>query len=145
MKEFMSWLNEGWGFLIAIIAGVTLLWNFRKTVKDMLKEFKTPFTELDEKIVKINTRLDEIIGHDAKVDRALLTLQRNSLLKICGDVLKRGYSTPAEKSTISDQYTSYSELGGDSFISDMVTEVFRQPDSEDVLNNTKISKRRSKK
>lgn len=138
MKEFVTWLNEGWGFVIAITAGVTLVWNFRKTLKDIVKELKSPFAELDLKIDKINDKLHDIAEHDAKVDRALLTLQRKSLLDSCEGYLKKGYSTINEKSTISEQYTSYSELGGDSFISDMVAEVINLPvDSHKKEKTTK--------
>ena len=100
MKDFISWLNEGWGFLIATTAGITLVWNFRKTLKDIVKELKSPFTELDTKIDKINEKLHEITAHDEKIDRALLTLQRKSLLDTCEEYLKRGFATMNEKEEV---------------------------------------------
>lgn len=142
MKDFVNWLNEGWGFLIIVSGGITLIWGFRKTIKEIIKELKSPFTELDTKIDKINEKLHEIVAHDERADRALLTLQRKSLLDACGEYLEAGFATMEEKSTISDQYTSYSELGGDSFISDMVAEVMNLPISAPVKETKKRTKKK---
>lgn len=127
MAQFLAWLNQGWGFLVAVTAGVTLLWNFRKTFKDIKKEVNEPFAALDKKIDSLGTKLDGVEAHNNKVDRALLTIQRNSLLRSCAEFLKKGFATMEEKSTISEQYTSYCELGGNSFVGEMVAKVMNLP------------------
>lgn len=63
-------------------------------------------------------------------------MQRNSLLRSCNDFLARGYASMEEKSTISDQYISYHNLGGDSFITEMVEQV------KDLPLKAKVTKKR---
>ena len=92
---------------------------------------RAPFKALSDKVdaleVKIAKKLDDAGLHDAQVQRALLTMQRNSLLRSCEEFLGKGFATTNEKATISEQYTSYSELGGDQFISDLVAQVMKLP------------------
>ena len=86
-----------------------------------------PFTQLNTKMDNLENKMNEVGHHNNLVKSALLTMQRNSLLRSCEEFLRRGFATSNEKQTISEQYTSYSELGGDQFISDMVANVMKLP------------------
>ena len=122
-----------------------MLWNFRKLVKEVKKEINDPFDQVDKKIDDLSNTLNDKIDSlsdemnskidglqekidlsedsDKKVRGALLTMQRNSLLRSCEDFIGRGFATLNEKETISRQYDSYHELGGDSFVTDLVERV----------------------
>ena len=124
MVEF---LEKSWAIIAAFIAGVTLLWNFRKTFKDIKTEITKPITDINDKIDKLSEKVDTAEESDKKVRGALLTMQRSSLLNSCEDFMKRGFATMNEKDTISSQYDSYHDLGGDQFITDLVKSVMDLP------------------
>lgn len=75
--------------------------------------------------------MDEKVTHVTEINsltkQSLLTMQRNSLMRSCSEYISRGYATMEEKATISDQYKSYHDLGGNSFITDMVEQVKELP------------------
>ena len=124
----MEYLQQTWVVVAAAIGGISLVWNFiHKTFNEIKDEVKRPFKDLEAKIDNIESKLDVASAHDAQVQRALLTMQRNSLLRSCENFIKNGCASLEEKQTISEQYTSYSELGGDQFISDMVAIVMNLP------------------
>lgn len=136
--ELTNWLKESWVIIVAVIGGITLLWNFRNTFKDIKQTIIKPLsdvntkidnlsTEVNEKVDRLEKKIDAAEKSDSQVRAALLTMQRNSLLKSCEDFLKRGFSTVQEKETISSQYDSYHDLGGDSFITDLVKDVMSLP------------------
>lgn len=142
----MEFLQQTWVVVAAAIGGITLVWNFiHKTLQEVKAELKRPFVEINEKIDHLEKKINISADHDTQVQRALLTMQRNSLLRSCEEFLRRGYATSNEKSTISDQYTSYSELGGDQFISDLVAQVMKLPieQPEEPKRNKKKSKKES--
>ena len=142
----MEFLQQTWVVVAAAVGGITLVWNFiYKTLQEVKAELKRPFVELNEKIDHLEKKINTSADHDAQVQRALLTMQRNSLLRSCEEFLRRGYATSNEKSTISDQYTSYSELGGNQFVSDLVAQVMKLPleQPEETKNNKKKSKKES--
>lgn len=137
----MEYLQQTWVIVAAAIGGITLLWNFiHKTFGEIKSEIMKPFNQLNDKIDNLEGKMNEFGHHNNIVKSALLTMQRNSLLRSCEEFLDKGFATANEKQTISEQYTSYSELGGDSFISDLVAEVMRLP-----LNGHKSIKKRSSK
>lgn len=156
----MEFLTQSWGYIAAAIGIITLLWNFKKLLKDIKDDITAPFTRMDTKIDdltnslndkidnmsgEINNRIDNLSDDmNKKVDKlqikidaaeksdqqvrgALLTMQRNSLLRSCEDFIGRGFATMNEKETISSQYDSYHELGGDSFVTDLVKTVIDLP------------------
>lgn len=82
----------------------------------MNNSIKTP-------LIKIDERLANLERSDRLTTEALLSLQRKSLLDSCQYYLSRGYASVEEKSTINSQYESYHDLGGDSFISEMVSQL----------------------
>lgn len=126
--DFLQFIQQSWVYIAAIIGGVTLVWNFvNKTLKDIIAGFKRPFDDLDAKIDSLGTKIDETKHHNSVVSRALLSMQRNSLLRSCEEYLRKGYATMNERQTISEQFTSYSELGGNHFIADMVAQVMKLP------------------
>lgn len=146
MAEF---IQKFWGVIVAVIGGITLIWNFRKTFKDIKTEITKPITDMNEKIDNLSDDLNGKIDRlAAKVDKAeksdetvrgaLLSMQRNSLLRSCEDFMRRGFATMNEKDTIRSQYDSYHELGGDHFITDLVKNVMDLP-----LEKQKVTRKKT--
>jgi len=157
----MEFLKQSWGYIAGAIGIITLLWNFRKLVNDIKDNVTAPFTKMDKKIDdltdslnkkiddlsdemntkvdRLNEKIDTAEESDRKVRSALLTMQRKSLLDSCEDFIKRGFATLYEKETITDQYNSYHELGGDQFITDLVNKVVDLP-----LEKQKVAKKSTK-
>ena len=126
--DFIVWLEQSWLVLVACLGGITLVWNFiHKTLKEITASFAKPVRDIEEKIDKINVKMDNAGRHNEIVTKALLAMQRASLLKSTSDYIKRGYATVEEKETVSEQFTSYSELGGNSFVHDMVATTMSLP------------------
>lgn len=126
--DFNTWLQQSWIILVAVVGGITLIWNFiNKTLKEIAGSISKPIKDIELKIDKIDTKIEEAEARDRVVGRALLTMQRASILKLSEDYLKKGFSTLEEKEAISEQFASYSELGGNSFVSGMVSKVINLP------------------
>lgn len=147
MVEF---LKQSWVIIVAVIGGITLIWNFRKTFNDIKTEITKPITDINEKIDnlsddlngkidKLAAKVDKAEESDKKVRGALLTMQRSSLLRSCEDFIKRGFATMNEKDTISSQYDSYHELGGDQFITDLVKSVIDLPLEKQIKTRKKTN------
>lgn len=143
----MEFLNQSWGYIVGAIGVITLLWNFKKLVKDIKTDISKPFTDmntkidnlskdLNEKVDKLSDKIGVVQENDNVTRRALLTMQRNSLLRSCEDFIGRGFATINEKETISSQYESYHELGGDSFVTDLVNQVIDLPLKKQITADT---------
>lgn len=140
--NFVEWIKEGWIILAAIISGITLIWNFlNKTVKEIKNEWSKPITQINTKITSIVEKLDALEESGEIRKRALLSMQRKSLLDSCEHLIKKGYASLEEKETIDDQFRSYKELGGNSFVSDLVKSVESLPLEKGTKN--KKSKKES--
>lgn len=102
----------------------------------MSKTLKEITVKLNAPMAAMKDQLDNIEKHVTKTTTALLTMQRNSLLRSCEECLSRGYATLGQKETIAEQYKSYHELNGNSFITDMVRQVTELPlKASDVVDN----------
>lgn len=133
----IEFVKEFWGLVVGAIGVVTLLWGFFKVLKEIKTEVTKPITNINTKIDNLSKKIDAAEESDKKVRRALLTMQRSSLLKDCEDFIKRGFATMNEKDTISSQYDSYHELGGDNFITDLVNTVKDLPLEKQKVIRTK--------
>ena len=92
-------------------------------MKEISEQLKAPIVQIESKIDAVDAKVTAVAKQTTLLTESTLTMQRNSLLRSCNDFLSRGYATIEEKSTIVDQYKSYHDLGGDSFITDMVEQV----------------------
>lgn len=124
----LAWIEQTWIIVAAVIGGITLVWNFiHKTLKEISEQLRAPIVQIETKIDQVDAKVTEVAKQTTKITEATLTMQRNSLLRSCNDFLSRGYATINEKATIVEQYKSYHDLGGDSFITDMVEQVTELP------------------
>ena len=133
----LEFIQKFWGLILGGMGVVTALWGFFKILKEIKTEISKPITNINDKIDGLSKKIDAAEESDKKVRRALLTMQRSSLLKDCEDFIKRGFATMNEKDTISSQYDSYHELGGDNFITDLVNTVKDLPLEKQKVTRTK--------
>lgn len=124
----IEWLQQSWIIIAAVIGGITLVWNFcSKTLKEIKTSASEPLRAIEEKIDKVDKKVTHVAEINSLTKQSLLTMQRNSLMRSCSEYISRGYATMEEKATISEQYKSYHDLGGNSFITDMVEQVKELP------------------
>jgi hypothetical protein len=89
--NLVEWLSQGWVLVVAVIGGITLIWNFlHKTVKEIKEVWDKPITKLETKIDGVVTSLEALKKDSCTQKHALLTLQRRSILESCEEYLQRG-------------------------------------------------------
>lgn len=76
------------------------------------------------------------LTHDITLlKKGMCAMQREILLKNCETYLTRGWCTFEEKESLNALYEAYHNLGGDSFITDMVKQVNKLPIRKKESNN----------
>ena len=96
----------------------------------LLKEIKAAMLK---PITDIQNKLDSLDSKQEMQNRAVLTLQRRSLLDSCERLLKQGYADLKDKEVIEKQFESYKELGGNSFVKELVVRVLNLPIENDTI------------
>lgn len=112
--------------------------NHQKTLdkhEGILREHSTKLDKIDSTVTVISDDVKESSEYAKEADEliktALCAMQRQSLLNECEKYLKRGFATLEQKETLSGQYESYHNLGGNSFITDIYKQVMGLPVSKD--------------
>ena len=125
IDEVMEWVGQSWILLTGAVAVVGVLISFIKQLKEIKVAMLKPITDIQNK-------LDSLDSKQEMQNRAVLTLQRRSLLDSCERLLKQGYADLKDKEVIEKQLESYKELGGNSFVKELVVRVLNLP----IDNNT---------
>ena len=126
VNEVMSWVGQSWILLTGAVAVIGVLISFIKQLKEIKAAMLRPMTDIQNK-------LDSLDSKQEIQNRAVLTLQRRSLLDACERLLKQGYADLKDKEVVEKQFESYQELGGNSFVKDLVVRVLNLPiDSEEI-------------
>ena len=126
VNEVMSWVGQSWILLTGAVAVIGVLISFIKQLKEIKAAMLRPMTDIQNK-------LDSLDSKQEMQNRAVLTLQRRSLLDACERLLKQGYADLKDKEVVEKQFESYQELGGNSFVKDLVVRVLDLPiDSEEI-------------
>jgi len=101
----------------------------------ILEEHTVKLDKIDTTVTSISGNLKESSEYTKNADEliktALCSMQRQSLLNECEKYLKRGFATLEQKQTLSGQYESYHNLGGNSFITNIYEQVMKLPVSKD--------------
>ena len=126
VNEVMTWVCHTWILLTGAVAVIGVLISFIKQLKEIKAAMLKPMTDIQNK-------LDSLDSKQEMQNRAVLTLQRRSLLDTCERLLKQGYADLKDKEVVEKQFESYQELGGNSFVKDLVVRVLNLPiDSEEI-------------
>ena len=126
VNEVMTWVGQSWILLTGAVAVIGVLISFIKQLKEIKAAMLRPMTDIQNK-------LDSLDSKQEIQNRAVLTLQRRSLLDACERLLKQGYADLKDKEVVEKQFESYQELGGNSFVKDLVVRVLNLPiDSEEI-------------
>lgn len=123
VNEVVTWVSQSWIMLTGIVAVIGVLISFIKQVKEIKAAMLRPITDIQNK-------LDSLDSKQEMQNRAVLTLQRRSLLDSCERLLKQGYADLKDKEVIEKQFESYKELGGNSFVKELVARVLNLPIDE---------------
>ena len=123
VNEVVTWVSQSWMILAGIVAVIGVLISFIKQVKEIKAAMLRPITDIQNK-------LDSLDSKQEMQNRAVLTLQRRSLLDSCERLLKQGYADLKDKEVIEKQFESYKELGGNSFVKELVARVLNLPIDE---------------
>ena len=103
--------------------------------EEILDEHTVKLDKIDNTVTSISGNLKESSEYTKNADEliktALCSMQRQSLLNECEKYLKRGFATLEQKQTLSGQYESYHNLGGNSFITNIYEQVMKLPVSKD--------------
>ena len=126
VNEVMTWVGQSWILLTGAVAVIGVLISFIKQLKEIKAAMLRPMTDIQNK-------LDSLDSKQEMQNRAVLTLQRRSLLDACERLLKQGYADLKDKEVVEKQFESYQELGGNSFVKELVVRVLNLPiDSEEI-------------
>lgn len=118
--NFAEWASHTWYIFATAVAAIAVIIQGIRYIKALKEGIERPFHE-------INNKLDDIAAKQEMQNRAVLTLQRRSLLDACENYLQKGCATLNEKEALSKQFESYRELGGNSFVCELVEQVKELP------------------
>lgn len=99
-------------------------WISKTSDKEGINAKIDNLTTLVEKQVEQNDKMSEELDKQSK---ALQCSLRNSILVIFNSRMKLGYMTIYEKQNIAKLYSEYQNLGGNSFVSEIVEELNNLP------------------
>ena len=114
--EFIDWLEQSWVYVTASIGGITLLWGFRKILKEIEDNIKAPITDIDTKMNKIQDQMNI-------QDEAIKSILRKDILNLSEKYIKQGYITVDQKKTLYELYNSYKNEGGNTFVDALIKDV----------------------
>ena len=80
--------------IAAAISGITLIWKFIGTVKDIKKSINEPITKIDEKVTDLKALVEK---NDSLQNQSLQSLLRDRLLYNYEAYEKLGYASISEK------------------------------------------------
>ena len=158
-KELVT-LFVGIGTIIASILGIIVSNHKLKTqlvddvktpIKEMQKqvtEVKSSVTELDTKVKsldeKVNTVHSDMKANDRLTEGALLSMLRHRLTESGHKYIKLGYIVEDELEAFINEYTSYSELGGNHYVTTLYNKVMELP-VRSIEENERKSRRKISK
>lgn len=104
----MENLQTTWVVIAAAISGITLIWKFIGTVKDIKKSINEPITKIDEKVTDLKALVEK---NDSLQNQSLQSLLRDRLLYNYEAYEKLGYASISEKDNWENMYQKYHALG----------------------------------
>ena len=103
IDEVMEWVGQSWILLTGAVAVVGVLISFIKQLKEIKAAMLKPITDIQNK-------LDSLDSKQEMQNRAVLTLQRRSLLDSCERLLKQGYADLKDKEVIESTVSRFTFL-----------------------------------
>lgn len=138
IMELIKLLGGALGSILTVSAVLTL---FVKPIREKFakwinktantQEFENKFTDINSKIDNLTTLVEKSIEQNnelqaemIKQSEALKASLRNSILKIYYDCKAKGYITTFQLQNVTELFENYKALGGNSFISHIMDEIF---------------------
>lgn len=123
----MDNIQQTWSIIVSLGAGLAVIVGLITNMRKLIAEFNAPLNKLSATVDKLAERVEDVKKHDEIIDKSILAMQRQQILESCERCLQQGFASMEEKQTISWQFKSYHELGGNSFVEDMVKQVENLP------------------
>lgn len=113
---------------------VQLVDDVKTPIKDMQKEvaeMKSSVTKMDEKVGGLETKVNNVYKDMKVSDKltgdALLSILRHRLTESGHKYIKLGYIVEDELEAFINEYTSYTELGGNHYVTALYKKVMELP------------------
>ena len=104
----MEELKTTWVVLAAIVSGVTLVWKFVGTIKEIRKSINEPITKLDAKVTELKLFVEK---NDKLQNETLQSILRDRLFQLHEECSKKGFASISEKDNWENMYKKYHALG----------------------------------
>ena len=131
-----EWLSQGWGYLIALAAGIGAIVSLSQNIKKLAEKLNEPNKRQDAKIealeVKVkdhNNKIDDRVG---VLEEAMACMMRDKINYYFEKSITRGYITPTDYEIVEKFGEAYFKLGGNGIIHKEMEAIERLPIHEQV-------------
>lgn len=161
MEQSLVTLFVGIGTIIASVLGIIVSNHKLKTqlvddvktpIKEMHKEIaemKSSVTKMDSKVTELETKVNNVYrdmkASDKLTGDALLSILRHRLTESGHKYIKLGYIVEDELEAFINEYTSYTELGGNHYVTALYNKVMELPCRRIEEQEKKTSRKKTTK
>ena len=132
----LEWLSQGWGYLIALAAGIGAIVSLSQNIKKLAEKLNEPNKRQDAKIEALESKVKD---HDEKIDdrvgvleEAMACMMRDKINYYFEKSITRGYITPTDYEIVEKFGEAYFKLGGNGIIHKEMEAIERLPIHEQV-------------
>ena len=131
-----EWLSQGWGYLIALAAGIGAIVSLSQNIKKLAEKLNEPNKRQDAKIEALeskvkdhNKNIDDRVG---VLEEAMACMIRDKINYYFEKSITRGYITPTDYEIVEKFGEAYFKLGGNGIIHKEMEAIERLPIHEKV-------------
>lgn len=165
--ELMEWLKGSWAYILAFAAGLGTILNLSKNIKELKTNLTKPFTDLSERLEKVekeNKAEEELIASQDKRQKTLeeqvtkgdqkINCLSDGMVSLLRDrinayyfikINERGFIKPSELEIVNDLYEAYKSLGGNGLVAREMEIINKFPVFEKEENYNKWLAKKKKK
>ena len=126
-----EWLSQGWGYLIALAAGIGAIVSLSQNIKKLAEKLNEPNKRQDAKIEALETKVKD---HNKNIDdrvgvleEAMACMIRDKINYYFEKSITRGYITPTDYEIVEKFGEAYFKLGGNGIIHKEMEAIERLP------------------
>ena len=131
-----EWLSQGWGYLIALAAGIGAIVSLSQNIKKLAEKLNEPNKRQDAKIEALESKVKD---HNGKIDdrvgvleEAMACMMRDKINYYFEKIITRGYITPTDYEIVEKFGEAYFKLGGNGIIHKEMEAIEKLPIHEQV-------------
>ena len=126
-----EWLSQGWGYLIALAAGIGAIVSLSQNIKKLAEKLNEPNKRQDAKIEALeskvkdhNKNIDDRVG---VLEEAMACMMRDKINYYFEKSITLGYITPTDYEIVEKFGEAYFKLGGNGIIHKEMEAIERLP------------------